>query len=209
MFGHNDRLGWSLTVNYPDVVDLYEIDVEERDGQFVYRFGDEYRPIEKWTTTIRVRQPDVSFVEQERLFHKTHHGPILAKRGEKFIAVRIANIESGGLLTQWYRMGKARNLDEFKEAIAGCMARREDIPSTSAARGRPVVTPGAVISAKAALYTAMRAEGVSNSALARTLGCAEGEVRRMLDPRHATKIGRLEEGLAALGKRLVVEVATV
>ena len=103
----------------------------------------------------------------------------------------------------------AEAADCLEEAIAGCMARREDIPSTSAARGRPVVTPGAVISAKAALYTAMRAEGVSNSALARTLGCAEGEVRRMLDPRHATKIGRLEEGLAALGKRLVVEVATV
>jgi hypothetical protein len=40
-------------------------------------------------------------------------------------------------------------------------------------------------------------------------GRAEGEVRRMLDPRHATKIGRLEEALATLGKRLVVEVAPV
>ena len=99
--------------------------------------------------------------------------------------------------------------DCLEEAIAGCMARREDIPSASAARGRPVVTPGAVISAKAALYTAMRAQEVSNSALARSLDCAEGEVRRMLDPRHATKIGRLEEALMTLGKRLVVEVATV
>jgi len=103
----------------------------------------------------------------------------------------------------------AEAADCLEEAIAGCMARREDIPSTSAAKGRPVVTPGAVISAKAALYMAMRTQGVSNSALARTLDCAEGEVRRMLDPRHATKIGRLEESLAALGKRLVVEIAPV
>lgn len=103
----------------------------------------------------------------------------------------------------------AEAADCLEEAIAGCMARRENIPSTSAAKGRPVVTPGAVISAKAALYMAMRTQGVSNSALARTLDCAEGEVRRMLDPRHATKIGRLEESLAALGKRLVVEIAPV
>jgi len=103
----------------------------------------------------------------------------------------------------------AEAADCLEEAIAGCMAQREDIPSTSAAKGRPVVTPGAVISAKAALYMAMRTQGVSNSALARTLDCAEGEVRRMLDPRHATKIGRLEESLAALGKRLVVEIAPV
>ena len=99
--------------------------------------------------------------------------------------------------------------DCLEEAIAGCMARREDIPPASAAWGRPVLTLSTVISAKAALYTAMRAQGVSNSALARTLDCAEGEVRRMLDPRHATKISRLEEALAALGKRLVVEVAPV
>jgi antitoxin HicB len=71
-----------------------------------------------------------------------------------------------------------------------------------------VLTLSAVIGAKAALYTAMRAQGLSNSALARTLDCAEGGVRRMLDPRHATIISRLEEVLAVLSKRLVVEVAT-
>ena len=103
----------------------------------------------------------------------------------------------------------AEAADCLEEAIAGCMSRREDIPSASPAKGRPVVTPGAVISAKAALYTAMQSQGISNSALARALGCAEGEVRRMLDPRHTTKIGRLEEALTALGKRLVVEVASV
>ena len=48
--------------------------------------------------------------------------------------------------------------DCLEEAIAGRMARHEDIPPASAARGRTVVTPGAVISAKAALYTAMRAQ---------------------------------------------------
>ena len=100
----------------------------------------------------------------------------------------------------------AEAADCLEEAIAGCMERRHDIPAPSAARNRPLVTPGAVIAAKAALYTAMHAEGVTNSALARTLGCAEGEIRRMLDPRHTTKIGRLERALAALGKRLVVEI---
>ena len=32
------------------------------------------------------------------------------------------------------------------------------------------------------------------------------EVRRMHDPRHPTKIGRLEEALARFGKRLVITV---
>ena len=38
------------------------------------------------------------------------------------------------------------------------------------------------------------------------LGIQESEVRRMLDPRHATQIGRLEEALTQFGKRLVITV---
>ena len=96
--------------------------------------------------------------------------------------------------------------DCLEEALAGCMVRREDIPVPSPARGRPTVGPGALIAAKAALFVAMREAGMSKSALARRIGCQEGEVRRLLDPRHASKIGRLEQALAALGKRIFVEV---
>ena len=53
---------------------------------------------------------------------------------------------------------------------------------------------------------ALREERLSNSAFAVAMGVQESEVRRMLDSRHATKIGRLEEALARFGKRLVVIV---
>ena len=45
-----------------------------------------------------------------------------------------------------------------------------------------------------------------HSALAVAMGVQESEVRRMLDPCHATKIGRLEEALARFKKRLVITV---
>ena len=96
--------------------------------------------------------------------------------------------------------------DCLEEALAGRMARREDIPAPSPARGRPAVVPGAILSAKTALYEALREQRLSNSAFAVALGVQESEVRRMLDPRHATKIGRLEEALARFGKRLVITV---
>ena len=38
------------------------------------------------------------------------------------------------------------------------------------------------------------------------MGIQESEVRRMLDPRHASKTGRLEEALARFSTRLVVTV---
>ena len=100
----------------------------------------------------------------------------------------------------------AEAADCLEEALAGRIARREDIPAPSPARGRPAAVPGAVLAAKAALYEALREERLSNSAFAAAMGIQESEVRRMLDPRHATKIGRLEEALARFEKRLVVTV---
>ncbi len=100
----------------------------------------------------------------------------------------------------------AEAADCLEEALAGRIARREDIPAPSPATGRPAAVPGAVLAAKAALYEALREARLSNSAFAVAMGVQESEVRRMLDPRHATKIGRLEEALARFGKRLVITV---
>jgi len=96
--------------------------------------------------------------------------------------------------------------DCLEEMIATHMRRKEDLPGPSPPRGRPVVAPGALLTAKAALYLAQREAGLGNVALARRLACRETEARRLLDPRHKSKIERLEKALAALGKRLVVEV---
>ena len=92
----------------------------------------------------------------------------------------------------------------LEEAIAACMASHEDIPRPSPARGRPCVAPGVLIAAKVALYEAKREVGIGNVELGRRLGVAENEIRRCLDPRHATKINRLEDALATLGRRLIV-----
>ena len=94
----------------------------------------------------------------------------------------------------------------LEEALAGRIRRGDDIPAPSAARGRPRVAPGALISAKAALHLVLREAGMSKVALARRLRCDEAVVRRMLDPRHKSKIERIEAALAVLGKRLVVGV---
>jgi antitoxin HicB len=48
--------------------------------------------------------------------------------------------------------------------------------------------------------------GMTNVQLARKLDCDEREVRRMLDPRHPTKLPRIKEALDVFGKRLVVSV---
>ena len=80
-----------------------------------------------------------------------------------------------------------------------------EIPRPSPPERNDVVVPvPPLMAAKAALYVAMREARLSNAMLARRLRCDEKEVRRMLDPRHATRLLRLQQALHVLGKRLVI-----
>ncbi len=95
--------------------------------------------------------------------------------------------------------------DALEEAIAHRIAQGLEIPAPSRIRkGQSAVALSAQMSAKAALHLAVREAGIRKSQLARRLGISEAEVRHMLDPRHPTKLSRIEEGLAALGKRLIL-----
>jgi antitoxin HicB len=69
-----------------------------------------------------------------------------------------------------------------------------------------VPVPAAVV-AKIAFIGAFRESGMTRVALAKKMGKAETEIRRMLDPYHQTKLPAIEAGLGALGKRLIVSVA--
>lgn len=71
------------------------------------------------------------------------------------------------------------------------------------------IAVSAAASAKLAFIEAFHASGLTRTALAGKLGKAENEVRRMLDPFHATKLQSLDDALHVLGKRLVVSVEEI
>jgi antitoxin HicB len=97
--------------------------------------------------------------------------------------------------------------DALEEAIAGRIRRGDSIPEPSkAGANQPVVLVPALTAAKAALYLALREAGISKSELAERLGCDEKEVRRLLDPKHLSKLPRIQKALAALGKRIAVRL---
>ena len=63
-----------------------------------------------------------------------------------------------------------------------------------------------LLAAKTALYLAMREQGVNNTRLAKRMGCDEKEIRRLLDPRHGSKIERIDAALRQLDRRLHLQV---
>ena len=101
-------------------------------------------------------------------------------------------------------------VDCLDEAIVGRIRRRADLPEASPVEaGQYPVTLPAHTAAKAALYLALRQTQLTLVELAVRLHCDEKEVRRILDPRHASKLSRMEAALAVLGQQLVVGVQPV
>ncbi len=101
----------------------------------------------------------------------------------------------------------ARVPDALETALAIYVDERRDLPRPARPRkGQRAVTLPPMAAAKLAIYQAMRDQGVTQVALARRLGCDPKDVRRLLDLMHRSRLDRLEAALAALGKRLVVEV---
>jgi antitoxin HicB len=98
--------------------------------------------------------------------------------------------------------------DCLATALSGRITDGEAVPRPSTAEGRPLVAPGTVLAAKLGLYDATRERGMSASDLAAALVMREPVVRRMLDPKHATRIDRLEAALAQLGRRVVLAIET-
>lgn len=93
--------------------------------------------------------------------------------------------------------------DALDEALAGRIRRGDDVPRPSRRRrGQRSVIPTPLMASKAALYLCLRESGLSRSDLARMLTCDGREVRRLLDPRHPSKLPRLARALAVLGGRL-------
>ncbi len=97
-------------------------------------------------------------------------------------------------------------VDALETALAAYILARRPIPDPSPPRGRPKVSPSLLGTLKIELYRAMRAAGMKKADLARRLALDPRQVDRLLDLTHASRTEHLEEALAALGKRVVLDI---
>jgi penicillin amidase/acyl-homoserine-lactone acylase len=115
LHGHNRTLGWAHTVNAPDLIDVYDLTVNPENPR-QYLFDGHWRDFERRTAAIDVKLlgPIHRTFRRETLW--TVHGPaIRGPRGT--YAIRIAGYGETRHVEQWYRMNKARSLDEWMDAM--------------------------------------------------------------------------------------------
>ncbi len=123
VIGFNRRTGWGRTVNTIDTVDFYRLTT--RDGK--YEFDGELRAFEREEKTFKIKQPDGSMHEEKIEVRRSVHGPVVYDKDGVTVAMRVAGIDRPRMLEQWFRMGGAQNLEEFKSAL-----RIESIPMWNA-----------------------------------------------------------------------------
>ena len=115
LHGHNRDLGWAHTVNQPDLIDVYVLETNPQNPN-QYRFDGAWRDLEVRDAPIDVKLWGGLHTTAHREVLWSVQGPVV-RRPHGTYAIRFANLGELRMVEAWYRMNKARNLDEFRAAL--------------------------------------------------------------------------------------------
>ncbi len=87
--GFNAKVGWMHTTSGVDRVDEFAETVVSGTDGLAYRYGKELRKVAVKTIVVPYRTADGSMASRGFTTYRTHHGPVVRKDGEKWIAVSL------------------------------------------------------------------------------------------------------------------------
>jgi penicillin amidase/acyl-homoserine-lactone acylase len=116
LHGHNRDLGWAFTVNSPDLIDVFVLDINPEEPN-QYRFDGEWRELEVRQVPLRVKIAGRLFwtVKREALW--SVYGPTV-RQDHGTYAIRYASMGEVGYVEQWFRLNKATGLEEWRAAMS-------------------------------------------------------------------------------------------
>jgi acyl-homoserine-lactone acylase len=113
--GFNENLGWSHTVNLHDSEDVYELTLDPKDpSRYIY----DGQPVQMKKEEIALKiKTDAGLVETKKDVWWCHYGPVMKVIGDKAYALKSASPNEYGMVEQWNRMAKAKNLNEYRHVL--------------------------------------------------------------------------------------------
>ena len=115
LIGHNKDIGWSHTVNSPDLIDVYKLTINKQNKN-QYWFEGYWKDFELREVDIKVKIIGPFSWNFKRIIKKSIHGPVIEFDHGSY-GLRISSIKNLRFLEQWYSMGKSINFKEFKESM--------------------------------------------------------------------------------------------
>ena len=119
--GATPNLAWTHTVNRPDLIDIYALEVDDLKKPKQYKLDGEWIEFERSKSKFRVKLAGPFSLPVTRDVLWSKHGPVLSTPTGHY-AIRFAGLgalEPGGLgaLDQWLAMNKATNMTEWRAAL--------------------------------------------------------------------------------------------
>ncbi len=113
--GFNEHCGWMHTTSQADVIDEYAEVVSRKGSKLFYRYDKEMRPLPQEKVVIRYKK-NGKLEKREFMTYRTQHGPVVAQREGKWIAVKMMT-EPEKALTQSFMRTKAASFEDFKNTM--------------------------------------------------------------------------------------------
>ncbi len=114
--GFNERLGWMHTSSAVDAIDEWLLTVKRSGNGYSYVHGTTEKPIMTREISVRYKATDGKMAERKFDAKFSHHGPVVRKAEDKWVAIGLMN-EPVKALMQSYGRTKAKNYEEFKRVM--------------------------------------------------------------------------------------------
>jgi acyl-homoserine-lactone acylase len=113
--GTNPYLGWAHTVNYPDKIDVFQLEMHP-EKENLYRLDEDWVELEHREVTLKVKLLPGIRIPVKRDAYYSQYGPVV-KNDSGYFAFHMAIYDEIRAVEQWYRMNKATDLKSFREAL--------------------------------------------------------------------------------------------
>jgi acyl-homoserine-lactone acylase len=112
--GVNDNLAWTHTVNHPDKLDVYQLEMHPV-NELMYRVDGEWRTLEETVVKLKIKVPGFNLHVKKKAYWSIYGPTIITEKGT--FSVRTGGIMDIRALEQWYRMNKATSYASFRKAL--------------------------------------------------------------------------------------------
>ncbi len=112
--GVNEHLAWTHTVNHPDKLDIYQLEMNP-DNRLQYKVDGEWLTLKEDIVKLKVKVPGFNLHMKKKAYWSIYGPTVITERG--VFSIRTAGLMDIRGLEQWFWMNKATGFKSFMKAL--------------------------------------------------------------------------------------------
>lgn len=114
LLGCNEHLGWAHTVNYPDKLDVYQLEINP-ENKLQYKFDNEWFTLESKQVKLHAKALGIPVTVNRKVYWSKYGPTVITDKGT--FSIRTGSLFDIRALEEWYRMNKATGFSSFYKAL--------------------------------------------------------------------------------------------